>query len=106
MTLILSHYLPAEPGAITDAEWEARARAGFTGTVTAGRDGLRRVLPRAAVPGPTSHQALLRFGSGQHVEVGQHLGRADTDHQFTWHRVTPPELLRAIGSHVTRRERG
>jgi ribonuclease BN (tRNA processing enzyme) len=46
--LILSHYLPAEPGAITDAEWEARARAGFTGTVTAGRDGLRRVLPRAA----------------------------------------------------------
>jgi ribonuclease BN (tRNA processing enzyme) len=44
--LILSHYLPAEPGAITDAEWAARAGRGFSGTTTAGRDGLRRTLPR------------------------------------------------------------
>ena len=46
--LILSHYLPAEPDAITDAEWAARAGQGFSGITTAGRDGLRRTLPRAA----------------------------------------------------------
>ncbi len=45
--LILSHYLPAEPGAITDAEWAERAGHGFSGTTTAGRDGLRRSLRRA-----------------------------------------------------------
>lgn len=44
--LILSHYLPAEPDAITDAEWAQRARQGFGGTTTAGSDGLRRVLGR------------------------------------------------------------
>ena len=44
--LILSHYLPAEPDAITDAEWAERARQGFSGRTTAGRDGLRRTLPR------------------------------------------------------------
>jgi len=44
--LILSHYLPADPGAITDAEWARRAGQGFSGTTTAGRDGLRRLLPR------------------------------------------------------------
>ncbi|HEY3981375.1 MAG TPA: MBL fold metallo-hydrolase [Streptosporangiaceae bacterium] len=44
--LILSHYLPAEPGAIPEADWARRAGAGFTGITTAGRDGLRRVLPR------------------------------------------------------------
>ena len=43
--LILSHYLPAEPDAITDAEWAERARQGFSGRTTAGRDGLRRTLP-------------------------------------------------------------
>jgi ribonuclease BN (tRNA processing enzyme) len=43
--LILSHYLPAEPDAITDAEWAERARRGFSGRTTAGRDGLRRTLP-------------------------------------------------------------
>jgi ribonuclease BN (tRNA processing enzyme) len=42
--LILSHYLPGEPGAITDAEWAERAGHGFGGTTTAGRDGLRRPL--------------------------------------------------------------
>jgi ribonuclease BN (tRNA processing enzyme) len=47
--LILSHYLPAEPDAITDADWAQRAGQGFSGTTTAGRDGLRRTLP-----GPTS----------------------------------------------------
>jgi ribonuclease BN (tRNA processing enzyme) len=46
--LILSHYLPAEPDTITDAEWAERAAQGFSGTTTAGRDGLRRSLPRDA----------------------------------------------------------
>jgi ribonuclease BN (tRNA processing enzyme) len=45
--LILNHYLPAEPDAITDAEWAERAGQGFSGTTTAGSDGLRRTLPRA-----------------------------------------------------------
>jgi ribonuclease BN (tRNA processing enzyme) len=46
--LILSHYLPAELDAITDVEWAQRAGQGFSGTTTAGRDGLRRTLPRAS----------------------------------------------------------
>jgi ribonuclease BN (tRNA processing enzyme) len=46
--LILSHYLPAEPGAISDIEWATRAGEGFSGTTTAGRDGLRRTLRRAS----------------------------------------------------------
>jgi ribonuclease BN (tRNA processing enzyme) len=46
--LILSHYLPADPEAITEAEWARRASQGFRGTTTAGRDGLRRTLPRPA----------------------------------------------------------
>jgi ribonuclease BN (tRNA processing enzyme) len=45
--LILSHYLPAEPGVLTDAEWAERARQGFSGRTTAGSDGLRRTLPCA-----------------------------------------------------------
>jgi ribonuclease BN (tRNA processing enzyme) len=45
--LILNHYLPAEPEAITDAEWAERAGQGFSGTTTAGSDGLRRTLPLA-----------------------------------------------------------
>jgi hypothetical protein len=45
--LILSHYLPAEPDAISDAEWAERAGHGYSGTTTAGTDGLRRALPRA-----------------------------------------------------------
>jgi ribonuclease BN (tRNA processing enzyme) len=44
--LVLTHYLPAEPDAITDAEWARRAGVGFSGTATAGRDGLRRTLSR------------------------------------------------------------
>jgi ribonuclease BN (tRNA processing enzyme) len=43
--LVLTHYLPAEPDAIGDAEWARRAAQGFGGTTTAGRDGLRRTLP-------------------------------------------------------------
>jgi ribonuclease BN (tRNA processing enzyme) len=43
--LILTHYLPAEPDAITEAQWRERARQGFSGITTAGRDGLRRRLP-------------------------------------------------------------
>ena len=46
--LILTHYLPAEPDAITEAEWARRAGQGFSGTTIAGRDGLRRALPHAA----------------------------------------------------------
>ncbi len=45
--LILTHYLPAEPEAITDAEWAQRAGQGFSGKTTAGSDGLRSALPRA-----------------------------------------------------------
>jgi ribonuclease BN (tRNA processing enzyme) len=45
--LILSHYLPADLDAITEADWAQRAGQGFTGITTAGRDGLRRMLPRA-----------------------------------------------------------
>jgi ribonuclease BN (tRNA processing enzyme) len=43
--LILSHYLPAEPDAIPEAEWAHRAGKGFNGITTAGHDGLRRTLP-------------------------------------------------------------
>jgi ribonuclease BN (tRNA processing enzyme) len=42
--LILNHYLPAEPDAITTAEWAERAGQGFSGPTTAGTDGLRRQL--------------------------------------------------------------
>jgi ribonuclease BN (tRNA processing enzyme) len=45
--LILSHYLPADPRAITEPEWARRAGQGFSGTTTAGRDGLRRTLSPA-----------------------------------------------------------
>jgi ribonuclease BN (tRNA processing enzyme) len=44
--LILSHYLPASPDAITEADWAQRAGRGFSGITTAGRDGMRRTLPR------------------------------------------------------------
>jgi len=43
--LILSHYLPAEPDAVTGEEWASRAGKGFGGRTTAGHDGLRRTLP-------------------------------------------------------------
>ena len=46
--LILNHYLPADPDAITGADWAERARQGFNGTTTAGHDGMRRALPRIA----------------------------------------------------------
>jgi ribonuclease BN (tRNA processing enzyme) len=42
--LILNHYLPAEPEAISDAEWAERAGKGFSGRTIAGHDGLRRTL--------------------------------------------------------------
>jgi ribonuclease BN (tRNA processing enzyme) len=42
--LILNHYLPAEPDAITTTEWAERAGQGFSGPTTAGTDGLRRQL--------------------------------------------------------------
>ena len=48
--LVLSHYLPAEPEAISDAEWAERAGRGFSGRTIAGRDGLRRAVSRAGPP--------------------------------------------------------
>jgi len=42
--LILNHYLPADPQAITTDEWERRGAHGFGGKTTAGHDGLRRTL--------------------------------------------------------------
>jgi ribonuclease BN (tRNA processing enzyme) len=50
--LILSHYLPADLDAISEAEWAERAGRGFTGTTTAGRDGLRRTIRRITPPSP------------------------------------------------------
>jgi ribonuclease BN (tRNA processing enzyme) len=50
--LILSHYLPADLDAVSEAEWAERAGRGFTGTTTAGRDGLRRTLQRIAPSSP------------------------------------------------------
>ena len=44
--LILSHYLPADPAAITQEQWARRAGQGFSGITTAGHDGLRRTLSR------------------------------------------------------------
>ena len=50
--LVLSHYLPADLDAISEEEWAERAGRGFTGTTTAGRDGLRRTLQRITPPLP------------------------------------------------------
>jgi ribonuclease BN (tRNA processing enzyme) len=44
--LILNHYLPAEPDAISTEQWAERASRGFAGKATAGTDGLRRTLAR------------------------------------------------------------
>ena len=55
--LILNHYLPAEPNAIDEAEWAARAATSFSGTTTAGRDGLRRVLLGNATFGDSTVQS-------------------------------------------------
>jgi hypothetical protein len=38
--------------AVSEAEWAERAGRGFTGTTTAGRDGLRRTLQRIAPSSP------------------------------------------------------
>jgi ribonuclease BN (tRNA processing enzyme) len=46
--LILTHYLPAEPAAISPADWAERGGRGFRGRTTAGHDGLRRTLTRGA----------------------------------------------------------
>jgi ribonuclease BN (tRNA processing enzyme) len=45
--LILSHYLPAEPEAVTETEWAHRAGKGFSGKITAGHDRLGRTLRTA-----------------------------------------------------------
>jgi ribonuclease BN (tRNA processing enzyme) len=46
--LILTHYLPADPAVISEADWARRAGENFSGITTADRDGLRRSLPRPA----------------------------------------------------------
>lgn len=43
-TLILTHYLPADPDAVTAAEWRDRAATGFDGVTVAGEDGYRLQL--------------------------------------------------------------
>jgi ribonuclease BN (tRNA processing enzyme) len=58
--LILNHYLPAEPEAIADTEWAARAGRGFSGRTTAGCDGLRRTLAPRARQGPQGRRAAAR----------------------------------------------
>jgi ribonuclease BN (tRNA processing enzyme) len=58
--LILSHYLPADPAAISEEEWAQRAGRGFSGTTTAGRDGLRRTLP--GVTGRNGNLSARRNG--------------------------------------------
>jgi ribonuclease BN (tRNA processing enzyme) len=42
--VVLNHYLPAAPAAVPEADWVARASAGFSGDVVAGADGLRMML--------------------------------------------------------------
>jgi ribonuclease BN (tRNA processing enzyme) len=44
--LILNHYLPGDPAAVSEADWVRRAGQGFGGITTAGRDGMRRTLHR------------------------------------------------------------
>jgi ribonuclease BN (tRNA processing enzyme) len=48
LELVLNHYIPAEPGAISDAEWGERAGQGFSGKTIAGADGLRRAIHSSA----------------------------------------------------------
>ena len=44
--LILNHYLPGDPAAVSEEDWARRAGRGFGGITTAGRDGMRRTLRR------------------------------------------------------------
>lgn len=44
--LVLTHYLPSGPDAVSTADWARRAGAGFSGRTIAGYDGLRHPLPR------------------------------------------------------------
>ena len=44
--LILNHYLPGDPAAVSEDDWARRAGRGFGGITTAGRDGMRRTLHR------------------------------------------------------------
>jgi ribonuclease BN (tRNA processing enzyme) len=56
--LILTHYLPAEPEAISSRQWAERASRGFVGKTVAGTDGLRRTLsPLATSSSPATMAA-------------------------------------------------
>jgi ribonuclease BN (tRNA processing enzyme) len=46
--LVLSHFLPADPAAISTADWARRVSPTFSGLTIAGYDGLRRPLPAAS----------------------------------------------------------
>src|SRR5450755_5140017 len=64
---------------------------------------LPRAVSRCPSPGGTTPGPAT--GSGRHVEVGQHLGGADPDHQLARHPVVLPELLRPVGPHIPGRDR-
>lgn len=68
--LILNHYLPADPAAITEAEWAQRAGHGFSGITTAGCDGLRRTLLRQQ----DGHEGSSR-GCPTRPAAARHAGR-------------------------------
>ena len=77
--LILSHFLPAAPGAVTD--WAQRAGQGFSGKTTAGHDGLRRSVQLSSAEAP--RRAGLVGGLGavdtpvdlRLIGTGRHHGR-------------------------------
>jgi ribonuclease BN (tRNA processing enzyme) len=60
--LVLTHYLPAEPDAITQAQWAARAGQGFRGRTIAGTDGQRLVLTQGLLSAAPPARTLATFG--------------------------------------------
>jgi ribonuclease BN (tRNA processing enzyme) len=60
--LVLTHYLPAEPEAITPAQWAERARQGFRGRTIAGTDGQRLVLTQGLLSAGPPARTLATSG--------------------------------------------
>ena len=48
--LVLTHYLPADPDAVSTADWARRAGPAFSGRTIVGYDGLRRPLSPGRLP--------------------------------------------------------